>query len=271
MGDAFGVRRVRRGPPRRLRRARSAAGFVDDRRGADRAGRILQAGTLGAVTAPSTNTDSASESQRVRALVIEAVDAAAALIGRDEVAARWSEPSALAGMTVGALCAHLVRAAGSVLAYLDRTDPAARPDDVLLTPVTYFHAAIESPIHERIKEVSAAEATAGPSDLATRCAEMATSMRSRLAAEPSDRLVAALGGRMLSLNDFCRTRLIEVLLHVDDVAVSVGLARPVTNTDGPAIVIDILIGIARMEHGDWALLHALARNERRAVDVFPVF
>ena len=223
------------------------------------------------MTSTQLNTDAVTESQRVRGLVIEAVDAAAGLIGREEVAARWDEPSALAGMTVGALCAHLVRAAGAVLAYLDRTDPAARPDGELLTPVTYFHAAIDSPIHERIKEVSATEATVGPGELAARCAHVAASMRTRLAEEPSDRLVAALGGRMLSLDDFCRTRLIEVLLHLDDVAVSVGLPRPDTDRDGPAIVIDILMGITRMLHGDWAVLHALARDERRAVDVFPVF
>ena len=174
-------------------------------------------------------------------------------------------------MTVGALCAHLVRAAGSVLAYLDRTDPAARPDGTLLTPVTYFHAAIDSPIHERIKEVSATEATAGPGEVATRCAEVAASLRIRLAEEPSDRLVAALGGRMLYLDDFCRTRLIEVLVHLDDLAASVGLPRPDTSEDGTAIVIDVLIGIARMLHGDWAVLHALAHDERRAIDVFPVF
>jgi hypothetical protein len=217
------------------------------------------------------DTRAVNESQWVRGLVIEAVEAAAALIGRDEVAARWDEPSALAGMTVGALCAHLVRAAGSVLAYLDRTDPAARPEGPVLTPVTYFHAAIDSPIHERIKEVSASEATVGPDQVAARCREVAAAMRVRLAEEPSDRLVAALGGRMLSLDDFCRTRLIEVLLHLDDVAISVGQPRPETSEDGPAIVIDILISIARMQHGDWAMLHALARNERRAVDVFPVF
>jgi hypothetical protein len=174
-------------------------------------------------------------------------------------------------MTVGALCAHLVRAAGAVLAYLDRTDPATRPDGELLTPVTYFHAAIDSPIHERIKEVSASEATVGHRELAARCHELAAAMRARLAEEPTDRLVAALGGRMLSLDDFCRTRLIEVLLHLDDVAVSVDLPRPQTDPAGPAIVIDILMGITRMLNGDWAVLHALARNERRAVDVFPVF
>jgi hypothetical protein len=223
------------------------------------------------VTSPEIDTETVAESQRVRGLVIEAVEAAAALIGDDEVVAQWHQPSALAGMTVGALCAHLGRAAGAVLAYLDRTDPKTRPDGALLTPVTYFHAAIDSPIHERIKEVSATEATAGPGDVSDRCRWVAASMRTRLAEEPTDRLVAALGGRMLSLDDFCRTRLIEVLLHLDDVAVSVGLPRPETSADGPAIVIDILMGIARMKSGDWPVLHALARNERRAVDVFPVF
>jgi Mycothiol maleylpyruvate isomerase N-terminal domain len=223
------------------------------------------------MTASMDSVELAAESRRVRELVIEAVDAAAALIGRDEVVARWDEPSALAGMTVGALSAHLVRAAGAVLAYLDRTDPAARPDGALLTSVTYFHAAIDSPIHERIKEVSATESMAGPAELAARCAQVADSMRIRFAAEPSGRLVAALGGRMLTLDDFCRTRLIEVLLHLDDLAVSVGVPCPETDEEGRAMVIDVLMGIARMLHGDWEVLRALARDERRSVAVFPVF
>ena len=211
------------------------------------------------------------ESQAVRGLVIEAVDAAAELMAHDDVASRWDEPSALEGMTVGALSAHLVRAAGAVLAYLDRTDPGRRPDGPLLTPVTYFRAAIDSPIHERIKEVSAEEAAAGPAEVAAACADVAARMRVRFAAEPSDRLLAALGGRMLTLDDFCRTRLIEVLFHLDDLAASVGRPCPDTSVDGRTIVVDILLGIARDRHGDWEVLHALAREERRRAPVFPVF
>ena len=223
----------------------------------------------GDVTTGATVT-AGDESARVRGLVVEAVDAAAALMGGAEVAARWDEPSALAGMTVGALSAHLVRAAGATLAYLDRTDPTARPDGELLTPVTYFHAAIDSPIHERIKEVSADEATVGAADLAAKCAGIADAMRARFAAEPDDRLVAALGGRMLLLDDFCRTRLIEVLLHLDDLAASVGVACPDTSREGRTVVIDTLVGIARMQFGDWEVLHALGREERRVAAVFPV-
>lgn len=220
---------------------------------------------------PDLELDARDESQLVRGLVIEAAEAVAEFMVRDEVTVRWDQPSVLEGMTVGALCAHLVRAAGATLAYLDRTDRNARPDSVLLTPVTYFHAAIDSPIHERIKEVSAAEATAGSVNLAAKSAEIAAAMRNRFAEEPTDRLVAALGGRMLSLDDFCRTRLIEVLLHLDDLATSVGLPCPDTSAAGRTIVVDVLVRIARMRHGDWEVLHALAREERRTVDVFPVF
>ncbi|HAZ33267.1 MAG TPA: hypothetical protein DCY63_05440, partial [Acidimicrobiaceae bacterium] len=52
-------------------------------------------------------------------------------------------------MTVGSLAAHLVRAAGATVAYLDRTPVDAQPEGDLLTPVTYFHAALDSPIHEQ--------------------------------------------------------------------------------------------------------------------------
>ncbi|MFW2335033.1 maleylpyruvate isomerase N-terminal domain-containing protein [Ilumatobacter sp.] len=208
----------------------------------------------------------------MRALVIEAVDAAADLMSRPSVAAGWDEPSALAGMTVGGLSAHLVRAAGATLAYLDRTPPDAEPTDDLLTPITYFHAAVDSPIHEQIKDVSANESAIGHEAMAAKCRDLTELLRQRLAVEPTDRLVGALGGRMLTLDDFCRTRLIEVLLHLDDLAVSVGESRPETDPEGVAIVVDIIEGIARHLHGDWEVLYALARSERVGDrPVFPVF
>ena len=84
--------------------------------------------------------------------------------------------------------------------------------------------------------------------------------------------VGALGDRFLTLDDFCRTRMIEVLVHLDDLAVSTSQRRPVTDPTGIAIVIDISVGIARHAHGDWNVLYALARTERSAIEpVFPAF
>jgi len=212
-----------------------------------------------------------AESAHIRALTVEAVEAATELIGRPVVGLRWNEPSALDGMTVGALAAHLVRAAGAVVAYLDRTDASQRPEDDLLNPVTYFHAALDAPIHDQIKTVSADEANLGHGATVRKSAALVVALRDRLATEPDDRLVGALGGRMLSLDDFCRTRLIEVLTHIDDLAVSVGEQRPPTDPESIGIVIEILTGIASNLHGDWTVLHALSRAERLTAPVFPVF
>ncbi len=211
------------------------------------------------------------DSAALRLTVADAVDIAAELIASPEVTDAWEEPSLLDGMTVGALSAHLVRAAGSVLAYLDRTDPAAVPDGELLTPATYFQAAIESPIHDRIKEVSASEAAAGPAEVLDECRRVAGDIRRRLPAEPADRLVGALGNRMLTLDDYCRTRLIEVLIHIDDLAASVDSPTPDFDVRATGEIIDILVSIARRRHGDWPVIHALARAERNGGrSVFPV-
>ena len=204
-------------------------------------------------------------------MVIDCSAAAADLVESDEVASRWSQPSALEGMTVGALAAHLVRATGATLAYLDRTDPATTPNEELLTKVTYFHAAIDSPIHDRIKEVSADEAQAGHDGVARRAREVADELAARLPAEPEDRLIGALGERMLTLDDFCRTRMIEIGMHIDDLAHSIDAQTPELSADVTGEVIDIVVGIARHLHGDWAVIHALARAERSTGDVFPVF
>jgi len=204
-------------------------------------------------------------------MVIDSAATAASLVDSTPVREQWHEPSALAGMTVGALAAHLVRATGATLAYLDRTPPARQPEDELLTKVSYFHAAIDSPIHGRIKEVSADEAATGHEQIAARATEVADMLASRLPEEPEDRLVGALGGRMLTLDDFCRTRMIEIGMHIDDLAHSVGAPTPELSPDVTKEIIDIVMGIARHQHGDWSVIHALARAERAREPVFPVF
>lgn len=215
--------------------------------------------------------DGMIHSDAVRSAVADAVDVATELIGRSSVASAWDQPSLLEGMTVGALSAHLVRAAGSVLAYLDRTDPSTTSDGELLTPITYFQAAIEAPIHDRIKEVSASEAAAGPAEVLDECRRVAGELRRRLPAEPPDRLIEALGGRLLTLDDFCRTRLIEVLIHVDDLAASVDVPTPEFHSRATGEIIAILVAIARRRHGDWPVIHALSRADRPdGRSVFPV-
>ncbi len=231
------------------------------------------------------------DSASARALVVEAVEQAAEFMDTDQVVSAWEQASVLDGMTVGALCAHLVRAAGATIAYLDRTDPSGATqvgternagrttgegesgsagDTDVLTPVTYFNAALEAPIHVRIKEVSATEASKGHADVVAEARRVAEGLARRLPDESTDRMVEALGGRALTLDDFCRTRLIEVLMHTEDLAASIGVEPPPTNPAATGEIIDILVGIARHRHGDWAVIRMLGRAERDDGQVTPV-
>ena len=56
----------------------------------------------------SSPASSANDSAVVRSLVVEAVEAAAELMSRPSVGVAWDTPSALEGMTVGSLAAHLL-------------------------------------------------------------------------------------------------------------------------------------------------------------------
>ncbi len=58
------------------------------------------------------------------------------------------------------------------------------------------------------------------------------------------------------------TRLVELTLHIDDLCVSVGVPTPQLPADGTGAAIETLVEVARLRHGDGAVLAALARRER---------
>ena len=63
----------------------------------------------------------------------------------------------------------------------------------------------------------------------------------------------------------------ELVVHADDLAVSVGATAPAVSEAAAVAAIDALVTTARAAHGDIAVLRALARRERSSDDVFPVF
>jgi hypothetical protein len=70
--------------------------------------------------------------------------------------------------------------------------------------------------------------------------------------------------------EYLRTRLVEFAVHVDDLAVSVGVPTPDLGSAADDEAIDVLVGIARIRHGDVAVLRALARRERDDVQALRV-
>jgi uncharacterized protein (TIGR03083 family) len=182
-----------------------------------------------------------------------------------EVAAKWEEPSVLAEFTVAGLAGHLVRATTSVEAYLDRYEP----DDATITPAEYYGAAVgeatsdpSSSLNQAIRRRGEETAAAGHAGLVESFAATLERLRGRLADEREDRRVQVYMGLVLTLDDYLVTRLIELLVHTDDLAVSVGIETPEPFTAAADAAVDTLVAVARRRHGDLAVLRALTRRER---------
>lgn len=96
-------------------------------------------------------------------------------------------------------------------------------------------------------------------------------LRARLAEEPAGRRVAVAHrpGKELVLDEYLRTRLVEIAVHTEDLALSVGVA--VRSPEAAvSMAIDLLVAAAVERHGDEAVLRALMRRERDLVEALRV-
>ncbi|MGE5828939.1 MAG: maleylpyruvate isomerase N-terminal domain-containing protein [Micromonosporaceae bacterium] len=196
---------------------------------------------------------------------LAAARSAAQLLAAPAVAAGWAEPSALAGFTVGGLAGHLASQILFVPRTLDAPPPDGEPVPLLghYERVTWIGADLDAEVNARIRAGGDEEAAGGPIELARRTAAAVDTLRAVLAGQPDDRVVAPPAGPWaLRLDDFLITRMMEITVHSDDLAGSVGLATP----ELPAAVLDpvlaLLTALAVRRHGAPAVVRALSRAER---------
>lgn len=208
----------------------------------------------------------------IRAQFLDAGRVCKELLARPEVGASWDSPSVLQHWPVRGLAGHLVRATGSVEAYLDRPEPAgARP----MSAAAYYSAAVDTPdlmsdLHVAVRAKGEAEAAQGHDALVLKLAGLIDRLDERLPAEPPGRLVRVFKDLVLTLDDYLVTRLIEQLVHVDDLAMSLDLETPAPPPGAMDVALGALLDVARHRHGDGAVLRAFARRERDAVEALRV-
>jgi hypothetical protein len=75
-------------------------------------------------------------------------------------------------------------------------------------------------------------------------------------------LYVAWRGWSLTLEDFLITRMLEIVIHSDDLAVSVHVAPSPLPEEPTAVVLALLTRPAARRHGAAAVLRALSRQER---------
>lgn len=207
---------------------------------------------------------------QVRELYLEVAQASATLLAADEVAARWDEPSALAGFSVRGLAGHL---AGQVF-FLPRMLAEPVPAEPVIGIDEYYARAawigsdLDTPFNRGIRTGGEQDAAEGAADLADRVTACVAVLRATLPAAPGRPVRRPTWGAWsISFDDFVTSRMLELVIHGDDLAYSVGLPTPRFPSDAVQIVVDLLSRIAVRRHGPTAVLRALSRSERAPASI----
>jgi hypothetical protein len=201
----------------------------------------------------------------VRDAYLEAAGAVAPLLRDPAVAEAWSGPSSLEEFTVQALAGHLASQIFMVGAALGR--PSSELDAITLSDhysrVAWIDAPLDADVNMVIRANGDQAGAVGAPALADQVdAAVAEQSAALPAASAAHRVTAPSGAWSLALDDFVLTRLMEVAVHTDDLAVSVGLEAPALSDDAVMPAISLLARIALRRHGQAAMLRALSRRER---------
>jgi Mycothiol maleylpyruvate isomerase N-terminal domain len=193
---------------------------------------------------------------------LAAADSALALLEQPNVGSRWTQPSALPDFTVGGLAGHLARQFLSVTEAL--AGPAGSADPIPLAEhyqrAAWNNSGLDGEANTAIRLGGERAAGEGPQGAAAGARRALETIRAELAGSGAGRPASVpMPGWSLSWDDFLLGRTMELLVHTDDLAVSVGIEPP---QPAGALVIELLTRVAVNRHGPVAVLRALSRTER---------
>ncbi len=208
------------------------------------------------------------------ATYLAAVDWFITVAASPAVAAAWRGPSALEAYSIGGLVAH--GALAGVLR-LEQILGEAEPTDGTAVDVVAYYGPnrvegsgvggvdVADPLFDMARAAGEDLAQRGHPAVLESCHLGRTRLGAVLPETRADRLVPVLRVRsgVTPLTDYLRTRVLELLVHGDDVAASVpGLTVP----DPPSTAVDVCLGLcldlSRARLGDIATLRAFTRAER---------
>jgi hypothetical protein len=189
-------------------------------------------------------------------------------IAAPETERAWTAPSALPGMTVGGLAGHLANQILSVRPTL--AEPVAQGAEPI-SALDHYKRAVwvgaprDSEANAGILARAEERCAAGPSATAAEAREELAALRAELGSErpAADRVVfVPQTGWALTLDGFLTTRLLELIVHLDDLAASLGGEPAPVDDEAYDAVLTLLARLAAHRHGQSAVLSTLTRAER---------
>jgi len=190
------------------------------------------------------------------------------LLASDEVAKYWEYPSALEEWTVAGLAGHLAR---PVLQLPSVLAESVSQESVPVTAVEYFSQmpassnALDSPAATAIRQRGVQTAGTGVDDLLARFDDVFQGLDAQLPELPLGHEIstpAQAGGVRMLLSQYLITRLVEMVVHADDLAVSVGVVAPDFPVSASDTVLSTLACIASRRNSPIDVMRVLARAER---------
>lgn len=189
---------------------------------------------------------------------------AGSLIEHSQVRDRWTDPATLPRMTVGMLACHL----GKQLLHTRTLVVTSGDGDLLPSAIEHYRHVRwvkTSDLDDSVNDRSASEQEAGDGHEAL-CARTSAALEEleQLFAEGSVQEVVPIPwqGWRLKREDFLTTRLLEIVVHCDDLARSVDVPTPGFPDEVFLPVVDVLARLAAERHGQATLISALSRRER---------
>ena len=192
------------------------------------------------------------------------------LAGAPQVAAAWDTESACAGMTVGGLTHHLVSQVRHLDTLLSRP-PEAEPPIALLDHygrADWVDAGADDEANTSIRDGDNQAAGVGPAAVLAAVEPFFQTLPTRLdATRVPDTVLIPWQGWSVTTDDFLVIRAMELVVHSDDLAASVGLTTPEFPASVVAHVVRLLTGVAMRRHGQTAIVRALSRPQRAPASV----
>ncbi len=206
----------------------------------------------------------------IRQQFLIAAEAAARLLAHPQVDRQWNQPSALADFTVRGLAGHLALQILYVPRSLAAELPHGRPVTLAehYSRAAWIGAGLSDDANVAIRQVGEETAPGTAAQLAATATATINVLRDRLQLELAERVVfLPWAQRMLTLDDFLLTRLMELAVHSDDLAVSVHVPTPVLSAEALEPVLELLTALAVRRHGPLPILRALTRQERAPLSI----
>ncbi|KAB8190700.1 hypothetical protein FH608_034915 [Nonomuraea phyllanthi] len=201
----------------------------------------------------------------IRQSYLVAAASAVTLLRDPAVAAAWDKPSALTEFSIGGLAGHLAHQLVRVRDVLVPNGRIEEPIELLehYSRSPWVQAGLDHESNVSIRRGGQAAAADGAAALADRAQGFLDTQSAALPAEPADRVVdLPWAGWTLRLDDFLLTRLVELVVHSDDLAASVGLETPELPSSVIDPVVEMLARLAVYRHGPTAVIRTLSRAER---------